>query len=67
MNQKPLNLDGNSLGPLDEEYVPAEGIARNLCGTPPILNMASLDSVLLEIMQTSQWREQRFQTRDYVT
>ncbi len=30
----------------DEHYQPAEGIASNLCGTPPILSMISLDSAL---------------------
>jgi kynureninase len=28
------------------EYAPAEGILRNLCGTPPVLAMAALDTAL---------------------
>ena len=30
----------------DQDYRPAPGIARNLCGTPPILGMACLDTAL---------------------
>ena len=33
------------------DYAPAEGIARNLCGTPPILALAALDAAL------DLWRE----------
>jgi kynureninase len=47
----------------DVDYEPAPGIARNLCGTPPVLSMAALDASL-DVMLEADMRAMRRKSLD---